>query len=37
MCLVKIHGEWTPGDVENMGAEDGVADMDESEEIPVRS
>lgn len=33
MCLVKIHGEEMPGDVESMGAEGGVADMDEIEEI----
>ncbi len=33
MCLVKNHGEEMPGDVESMGAEGGVADMDESEEI----
>ncbi len=33
MCLVKIHGEEMPGNVESMGAECGVADMDESEEI----
>ncbi len=31
--MVKIHGEEMPGDVESMGAEGGVADMDESEEI----
>ncbi len=29
MCLVKIHGEEMPGDVESIG----VADMDEIEEI----
>ena len=33
MCLVKIHGEEMPGDVECVGAEGGVADMDEMEEI----
>ena len=33
MCLVKIHGEEMPGDVESIGAEGGVADMDEIEEI----
>ena len=33
MCLVKIHGEEMPGDVESVGAEGGVADMDEIEEI----
>ncbi len=33
MRLVKIHGEEMPGDVESMGAEGGVADMDEIEEI----
>ena len=27
MCLVKIHGEEMPGDVESIGAEGGVADM----------
>ncbi len=32
MCLVKIHGEEMPGDVESIGAEGGVADMDEIEE-----
>ena len=29
MCLVKIHGEEMPGDVESIGAEGGVADMDD--------
>ncbi len=33
VCLVKIHGEEMPGDVESIGAEGGVADMDEIEEI----
>ena len=33
MCLVKIHGEEMPGDVESIGAEDGVADMDKIDEI----
>ncbi len=33
MCLVKIHGEEMPGYVESIGAEGGVADMDEIEEI----
>ena len=33
MCLVKIHGEEMPSDVESVGAEPGVADMDEIEEI----
>ena len=33
MCLVKIHGEEMPSDVESVGAEGGVADMDEIEEI----
>ena len=33
MCLVKIHGEEMPGDVESVGAEGGIADMDEIEEI----
>ena len=28
MCLVKIHGEEMPGDVESIGAEGGVAYMD---------
>jgi hypothetical protein len=32
MCLVKIHGE-EPGDVESIGAEGGVADMDKIDEI----
>jgi hypothetical protein len=27
MCLVKIHGEDMPGDVESIGAEGGVTDM----------
>jgi hypothetical protein len=27
MCLVKIHGEEIPGNVESIGAEGGVADM----------
>ena len=31
--MVKIHGEEMPGDVESIGAEGGVADMDEIEEI----
>jgi hypothetical protein len=31
--LVKIHGEEMPGDVERIGAEGGVADMDKIEEI----
>ena len=31
MCLVKIHGEEMPGDVESIGAE--VADMDKIDEI----
>ncbi len=33
MCLVKIHGKEMPGDFESIGAEGGVADMDEIEEI----
>ena len=33
MCLVKIRCEEMPSDVESMGAEGGVADMDEIEEI----
>ena len=33
MCLVKIHGEEMPGDVESIGAEGGVADMDKIDEI----
>ncbi len=33
VCLVKIHGEEMPGDVESVGAEGGVSDMDEIEEI----
>ncbi len=33
MCLVKIHGEEMPGDVESVGAEGVVAGMDEIEEI----
>ena len=33
VCLVKIHGEEMPGDVESIGAEGGVAGMDEIEEI----
>jgi hypothetical protein len=28
MCLIKIHGEEMPGDVESIGAEGGVTDMD---------
>ncbi len=31
--MVKIHGEEMPGDVESLGAEGGVADMDEIEDI----
>ena len=31
--MVKINGEEMPGDVESIGAEGGVADMDEIEEI----
>ena len=31
--MVKIHGEEMPSDVESVGAEGGVADMDEIEEI----
>ena len=26
MCLIKIHGEEMPGDVESIGAEGGVTD-----------
>jgi hypothetical protein len=33
MCLVKIHGEEMLGDVESIGAEGGVADMDKIDEI----
>ena len=32
MCLVKIHEEM-PGDVESIGAEGGVTDMDKIDEI----
>jgi hypothetical protein len=31
--LVKIHGEEMPGDVESIGAEGGVANMDKIDEI----
>jgi hypothetical protein len=33
MCLVKIHGEEMPGDVESIGAEGGVTDMDKIDEM----
>jgi hypothetical protein len=33
VCLVKIHGEEMPGDVESIGADGGVADMDKIDEI----
>ena len=34
MCLIKIHGEEMPGDVESIGAEGGVyTDMDKIDEI----
>jgi hypothetical protein len=33
MCLVKIHGEEMPGDVESTFAEGGIADMDKIDEI----
>ena len=33
MCLIKIHGEEIPGDVESIGAEVGVTDMDKIDEI----
>ena len=33
MCLVKIHAEEMPGDVESIGAEGGVEDMDKIDEI----
>jgi hypothetical protein len=33
MCLVKIHGEEMPGDVESICAEGGIADMDKIDEI----
>ena len=33
MCLVKIHGEEMPGDVESIGAEVGVTDMDKIDEV----
>ena len=33
MCLVKIHDEEMPGDVESIGAEGGVTDMNKIDEI----
>jgi hypothetical protein len=33
MCLIKIHGEEMRGDVESIGAEGGVTDMDKIDEI----